>query len=189
MPFWTLRSKAGSHWLDPILLAPLQGQKGDIVFCGDRCEISPGAECKKRGASSQLKKLSVSLCNLRLENGGRTSEETLGISWQSVSRTGLRGLSLLPGLYSRHEHSAILWSCPIHDLMGFTPHIYTTPVLLTEEIFPLLKKKHIPVKSKPELSLATKANFKVSLKLTDRYGCLTQSKKLGTTWVLGFAMA
>lgn len=142
--FWTLhilKRKAGSHWLDPIPLAPLRGQNGDIVFCGDRCENSPGAECKKVHPHNWENSLPVSSCDLRLKNRGTISEETLNISWDSISGIGLRSLSLLPRLSSRFEHSAVLWSCLIHSLMGFTRHSYTTPVFLTKEIFLLLKEK------------------------------------------------
>lgn len=50
--------------------------------------------------------------------------------------------------------------------------------MLIGEIFPLLKEKNLPVKSEPQLSPATKPDFKVSLNL-DKCGCLTQGKKLG----------
>lgn len=49
--------------------------------------------------------------------------------------------------------------------MGLTPHIYTTSILLNEEIFPLSKEKNIPVKNESELSSATKPDLKVSLKM------------------------
>lgn len=89
------------------------------------------------------------------QNTGINTGHFLGHStWNRAQRS----LSLLPRLSSMHEHRAVAWSCPIHGLTGFTPCIYAK-----WGNFSTSEGNNLPVKSEPELSPATKPDFKLSL--------------------------
>lgn len=118
-----LRSKMGSQWLNPILLAPLWGQKRDIAFCSDKCEISSTAEHElhpHNWENSSCLMVWLKTQEWR-QNIRRNPGHLLGLRKQN----GAEGsLSLLPRLSSRQECSAVLRSSLIHGLTGLTlmPH-------------------------------------------------------------------
>lgn len=180
--FWALRilrSKVGSH--SPGTSVRTKGKHCALWW--QTWHLSWSWD-QNRGASSQLRKASSCLTVwLRTQEWEHQKKPwaSLGTQWSRAQRSH----SLLTRFSSRHGHITVAWSCPTHGAMGFTPHIYTTPVLLTEEIFYYWRKDH----TGKQWSWGWLADCKVSLKLIDRYGCLTKSKKLGTIWVFCFAMA